>query len=241
MSTVSAYAATSATEPLIETTITRRDVGPHDVAFDIHFAGICHSDIHTVKAEWGDVRYPLVPGHEIAGIVTEIGSEVTKFKVGDRVGVGCFVDSCRECASAWRARSSTAPTPEWSAPTAASAATASRPRAAIAARSSSTRTMCCTSPTACRWTLPRRCCAQASRCIRLCAIGMRGPDTSVAVVGLGGLGHMGVKLAHAMGAKVTVLSQSLKKMEDGLRLGADEYYATSDPDDVHRHWPVRST
>ena len=87
MSTVSAYAATSATEPLSKTTIERREVGPHDVAFDIHFAGICHSDIHTVRGEWGPVTYPMVPGHEIAGIVTEVGSEVSKFSVGDRVGV----------------------------------------------------------------------------------------------------------------------------------------------------------
>src|SRR6478609_3465054 len=98
MSTVTAYAATSATEPLTKTTITRRDVGPHDVKFDIHFAGICHSDIHTVRGEWGQVNYPMVAGHEIAGVVTEVGSEVTKYQVGDRVGVGCFVDSCRECA-----------------------------------------------------------------------------------------------------------------------------------------------
>ena len=87
----------SATEPLTKTTIDRRDVGPHDVAFDIQFAGICHSDIHTVRGEWGEANYPVVPGHEIAGIVTEVGSEVTKYKVGDHVGVGCFVDSCREC------------------------------------------------------------------------------------------------------------------------------------------------
>ena len=99
MSTVSAYAATSATEPLTKTTITRRDPGPHDVAIDIKFAGICHSDIHTVKAEWGVPNYPVVPGHEIAGVVTEVGSEVTKYKVGDRVGVGCMVDSCGECSS----------------------------------------------------------------------------------------------------------------------------------------------
>jgi uncharacterized zinc-type alcohol dehydrogenase-like protein len=97
MTTVTAYAATSATEPLTKTTITRREVGPNDVRFDIHFAGICHSDIHTVRAEWGQPNYPVVPGHEIAGIVTEIGSAVTKYAVGDRVGVGCFVDSCREC------------------------------------------------------------------------------------------------------------------------------------------------
>ena len=94
---VTAYAATSATEPLAQTTITRRDVGPGDVAIQIHFAGICHSDIHTVRGEWGEVSYPMVPGHEIAGIVTEVGSEVRNFTVGDRVGVGCFVDSCREC------------------------------------------------------------------------------------------------------------------------------------------------
>src|SRR5690606_2500647 len=97
MTTVSAYAATSADGPLTRTTVTRRDVGPHDVAFDIHFAGLCHSDIRTVRGEWGGIDYPLVPGHEIAGIVTEVGSAVTKFTVGDRVGVGCFVDSCREC------------------------------------------------------------------------------------------------------------------------------------------------
>src|ERR1700747_2949902 len=98
MSSVSAYAATSATAPLTKTTITRRDPGPHDVAIDIKFAGICHSDIHTVKAEWGQPNYPVVPGHEIAGVVTAVGSEVTKNKGGDRGGGGWFVDSCRECA-----------------------------------------------------------------------------------------------------------------------------------------------
>src|SRR3954468_12712297 len=99
MSTVAAYAATSATEPLVKTTIERREPGPHDVAMDIKFAGICHSDIHTVKAEWGVPNYPLVPGHEIAGVVTAVGSEVTKHKVGDHVGVGCMVNSCGRCSS----------------------------------------------------------------------------------------------------------------------------------------------
>ena len=97
MLTVNAYAATSATEPLVPTTIERRDVGPHDVLIDIKFAGICHSDIHTARGDWGPASYPLVPGHEIAGIVSEIGSAVTKHAVGDRVGVGCMVNSCREC------------------------------------------------------------------------------------------------------------------------------------------------
>ena len=89
MSTVSAYVATSATEPLTKTSITRREPGPHDVVIDIKFAGICHSDIHTVKAEWGQPNFPVVVGHEIAGVVTEVGPEVTKYKVGDHAGVGC--------------------------------------------------------------------------------------------------------------------------------------------------------
>ena len=92
---VNAYGAVSATEPLEPMTIERRDPGPHDVQIAVRYAGICHSDIHTVRSEWGPARYPVVPGHEIAGEVTAVGSEVTKFTVGDRVGVGCFVDSCR--------------------------------------------------------------------------------------------------------------------------------------------------
>ena len=99
MVTVSAYAATSGKDPLVPTTIERREVGPHDVFIDIKFAGICHSDIHTVRDEWGRANYPIVPGHEIAGVITEVGSEVTKFKPGDHAGVGCFVNSCRECPS----------------------------------------------------------------------------------------------------------------------------------------------
>src|ERR1700727_2229624 len=99
MSTVSAYAASDSTGHLSKTTITRRDPGPHDVAIDIKFAGICHSDIHTVKSEWGVPSYPIVPGHEIAGVVTAVGTEVTKHKVGDHVGVGCMVNSCGHCSS----------------------------------------------------------------------------------------------------------------------------------------------
>jgi alcohol dehydrogenase (NADP+) len=95
--TVNAYAATSSTAPLTPTTIERRDVGPHDVRIDIAYCGVCHSDIHTARAEWGPTNYPIVLGHEITGVVAEVGPEVTRFGVGDRVGVGCLVDSCREC------------------------------------------------------------------------------------------------------------------------------------------------
>ncbi|MDN5880594.1 MAG: alcohol dehydrogenase catalytic domain-containing protein, partial [Micrococcaceae bacterium] len=97
MLTVNAYAAPAENEPLVPTTLQRRDVGVNDVLIDIKYAGICHSDIHTVQGDWGEQHYPLTPGHEIVGLVTEIGSGVTSHQVGDKVGVGCLVNSCREC------------------------------------------------------------------------------------------------------------------------------------------------
>ena len=229
MSTVTAYTATSATEPLTKTTITRRDVGPHDVRFDIHFAGICHSDIHTVKAEWGQPNYPVVPGHEIAGVVTEIGSEVTKYKVGDRVGVGCFVDSCRECdsckAGLQQYCTGTGMVGTYNAVGRDGQPTHGGYSGAIVVDEDYV------------LRIPDSVALDAAAPLLCAGITLysplrhwnAGPGKKVAIIGLGGLGHMGVKLAHAMGAHVTVLSQSLKKMEDGLRLGADEYYATSDP------------
>jgi alcohol dehydrogenase (NADP+) len=228
--TVSAYAAASATEPLAKTTITRRDVGPHDVAFDIHFAGICHSDIHTVKSEWGEPLYPVVPGHEIAGIVTAVGAEVTKYKVGDRVGVGCFVDSCRECdnckAGLEQYCTGTGMVGTYNAVGRDGEKTHGGYSGAIVVDENYV------------LRIPDSIPLDAAAPLLCAGITLysplrhwnAGPGKNVAIIGLGGLGHMGVKLAKAMGAKVTVLSQSLKKMEDGLRLGADEYYATSDPD-----------
>jgi alcohol dehydrogenase (NADP+) len=229
MSTVTAYAATSATEPLTKTTIERRAVGPHDVGFDIHFAGICHSDIHTVKAEWGEPNYPVVPGHEIAGIVTAVGSEVTKFTIGDRVGVGCFVDSCRECSSCLAGEEQYCKkgmTGTYSAIGRDGEPTYGGYSGAIVVDENYV------------LRIPDSVSLDAAAPLLCAGITLysplrhwnTGPETRVAVIGLGGLGHMGVKLAAAMGAKVTVLSQSLKKMEDGLQLGASEYYATSDPD-----------
>ena len=99
MTEVKARAVFGPTESFTATTIERRELGPKDVLIEIKYAGICHSDIHTARGEWGEIEYPLVPGHEIAGIVTEVGAEVTKHAVGDRVGVGCMVDSCGECAN----------------------------------------------------------------------------------------------------------------------------------------------
>src|SRR6478736_10526720 len=228
--TVSAIAATSATAPLTKTTIQRRDVGPHDVAFDIHFAGICHSDIHTVKSEWGEPMYPVVPGHEIAGVVTAVGSEVTKHKVGDRVGVGCFVDSCRECENCKSGLeqycTGSGMVGTYNAVLKDGEKTYGGYSGAIVVDESYV------------LRIPDSLPLDAAAPLLCAGITLysplrhwnAGPGKEIAVIGLGGLGHMGVKLAHAMGAHVTVLSQSLKKMEDGLRLGADEYYATSDPD-----------
>jgi len=230
MTTVSAYAATSATGPLTKTTITRRAVGPHDVRFDIIFAGICHSDIHTVRGEWGQPSYPVVPGHEIAGIVTEIGSAVTKYKVGDHVGVGCFVDSCRKC------KNCEAGLEQYCTGGGNVGTYNAVGRDGEPTQGGYSGSIVVDENYVLR--IPESLPLDAAAPL-LCA-GITtfsplkhwkaGPETRVAVIGLGGLGHMAVKLAAAMGAEVTVLSQSLKKMEDGLRLGAKNYYATSDRD-----------
>ena len=231
---MSAYAATSATEPLSRTSITRRATGPRDVRFDIHFAGICHSDIHTVRAEWGQPRYPVVPGHEIVGTVTEIGSEVEGFSVGDRVGVGCFVDSCRECdnclAGLEQYCTGSGMTGTYNAVGRDGLPTQGGYSGSIVVDENYVLHVPESLPL--EATAPLLCAGITTYSpLRHWNVG---PGSRVAVIGLGGLGHMGVKLATAMGAEVTVLSQSLKKMEDGLRLGAKHYYATSDGDTFKR-------
>jgi alcohol dehydrogenase (NADP+) len=228
MRTVSAYAATAATEPLTRTTIARREIGPRDVAIGIKFAGVCHSDIHIARGELGRARYPLVPGHEIAGVVTAVGSEVTKYAVGDRVGVGCFVGSCRECSNCLAGLEQYCV--RGMIPTYGGVDKDGQPtQGGYSGGIVVDKHYVLRIPDA----LPLEAAAPL-----LCAgITMyspllhwhSGPGTRIGVIGLGGLGHMGVKLGAAMGAEVTVLSQSLKKMEDGLRLGASGYYATSDP------------
>src|SRR5271168_1196039 len=229
MSTVSAYAATSATEPLTKTTIERRDPGPHDVAIDIKFAGICHSDIHTVKAEWGVPNYPLVAGHEIAGVVTAVGPEVTKHKVGDRVGVGCMVNSCGECSSCLAGL-------EQYCKRGAVGTYNATDRDGTITQGGYSQAIVVDENFVVR--IPDSLPLYAAAPLLCAGITLFSPlhhwkagkDTRLAIVGLGGLGHVGVKLGAALGAEVTVLSQSLKKMEDGLRLGASHYYATADRD-----------
>ncbi len=226
---VNARATFSPDGPLQRTTIARRDLQPQDVLIEIQYAGICHSDIHTAHGEWGPVNYPLVSGHEIAGIVTEVGPAVTKFTVGDRVGVGCIVDSCGACPNCRKGEEqyclngntqTYASLDKYGHDTQGGYSTHIVVVEDFVLRIPDNLPLDHAAPLLC---------AGITTYSPLRHWGA-GPDKKVAIVGMGGLGHMAVKLAHAMGAEVTVLSQTLKKHDDGLRLGADHYYATSDPE-----------
>jgi len=224
-----AYAAATVKAPLAPFSIQRRNLRDHDVLIEIQYCGVCHSDIHQARDEWGDAIFPMVPGHEIVGVVKAVGSKVSKFKVGDRAGVGCFVDSCRkcnECRSGLEQYCSVRTSWTYNGREQDETPTFGGYSERIVVDENYVLRM----PT----NLP----ADASAPLLCAGITLysplkhwhAGPGKKVAIVGLGGLGHMGVKLAHALGAEVTVLSQSLRKQEDGKRLGADHFYATSDPE-----------
>jgi uncharacterized zinc-type alcohol dehydrogenase-like protein len=226
---VNAYAAPAAGAPLVLTTVERRDVGPDDVLIEIAYAGICHSDIHTVRGDWGPQPFPVVPGHEIVGVVTQAGDRVTRHKVGDRVGVGCMVNSCGECENCRRGDEQyclNGMVPTYAGTDRDGTTTQGGYSTHVVVNADYVLSVPGgLDPAAAAPLL----CAGITTYAPL-RHWNAGPGTKVAVVGLGGLGHVAVKIAHALGAEVTVLSQSLKKQEDGLRLGADHYYATSDPD-----------
>ncbi|MFJ2371134.1 NAD(P)-dependent alcohol dehydrogenase [Microbacterium sp. NPDC087665] len=227
MTRVNAYAAPSEAAPLEKTTIERRDLGPLDILIDIAFAGICHSDIHTVRGEWGPQQYPLAPGHEITGTVAAVGSDVTQHAVGDRVGVGCLVNSCGECRNCQRGE-------EQFCSQGAILTYGSTDRDGTVTQGGYSEQVVVTEAFVVR--IPDALALDVAAPLLCAGITTYSPlsrakvgqGTRVAVVGLGGLGHMGVQIAHALGAEVTVLSQTLSKKDDGLRLGADHYYATSD-------------
>ncbi|MFI7708784.1 NAD(P)-dependent alcohol dehydrogenase [Nonomuraea sp. NPDC049480] len=228
MTTVAAYAAPAAKAPLGRTTIERRAVREFDVLIDIKFAGICHTDIHQVRESWGEAIFPMVPGHEIAGVVSEVGPGVTKYKAGDRVGVGCLVDSCRECGYCKAGQEQhcvRGSVQTYNAigkdgePTYGGYSTHVVVDENFVVHIPDGLALDVAAPLLC---------AGITTYAPLKQWGAA-PGKKVAVIGLGGLGHVGVKIAHALGAEVTVLSQSLRKEDDGLKLGADHYYATSDP------------
>ncbi len=222
------YAAPSVGAPLAPFDFERRELRPADVGIEIKFCGICHSDIHQARDEWGGSIFPMVPGHEIAGIVSDVGAEVTKYKVGDRVGVGCLVDSCRTCDACKRGLEQYCT--GGGVPTYNGLAKDGTPTyGGYSDRIVVDENYVVRIPDE----LP------LDKAAPLLCAGITtysplrhwnaGPGKSVAIIGMGGLGHMGVQLARAMGANVTVLSQTLSKEADGKRLGAHQYYATSDP------------
>lgn len=224
-----AYAATDAESPLQPYTFERRDPKPDDVVIEIAYCGICHSDIHTVRSEWGPTKYPCVPGHEIVGTVVQVGKKVKKFKVGDLAGVGCFVDSCGKCANCKSHEEQfclnhtafTYASTEMDGKTPTQGGYSSH----ITVKD--------------KYVLRIKKGAPLDRIAPLLCAGIttysplkrykvkRG--MKVGIVGLGGLGHMGVKIAKAMGADVVVFSTSPSKEADAKKLGAKHFVVTKDP------------
>lgn len=228
MSKTQGYAAQTKTSPIAPFTFDRREPGANDVAIDIHYCGICHSDVHQVRDEWGGSLYPMVPGHEIVGKVTAVGSGVKKYKVGDTVGVGCMVDSCRTCVNCkdgeeqfcLEGMTATYNSKERDGKTLAQGGYSKHivVDEAFVLKVDDKLDLAAAAPLLCagittysplkRW--------------------KAGPGKKVGIVGLGGLGHMGVKIAVAMGADVTVFTTSQSKIEDAKKLGAHHVILSKD-------------
>ncbi|WP_437737720.1 NAD(P)-dependent alcohol dehydrogenase [Sorangium sp. So ce1335] len=229
-----AYAAASATSPLASTRIPRRDPTEHDVQIEILFCGICHSDLHAVRSEWGPAVYPIVPGHEIVGRVTRVGPAVTRHKTGDLVAVGCLVDSDGTCPSCMEGLEQFCPnqTLTYGAPDRhlGGVTYGGYADSIVVDERFVLRVPKNLDPAAAAPLL----CAGITTYSPLRRSGItRGKK--VGIVGLGGLGHMGVKFAHAFGAHVVVFTTSPGKAEDALRLGADEVVMSRNPDEMQKH------
>ena len=224
------YATNGPKDKLEPFSFTRREPGAHDVLLEIDFCGICHSDIHQARGEWGNSVYPMVPGHEIVGHVTRVGPRVTEFKAGDVVGVGCFVDSCRTCspcregeeqfcekhlAFTYNSTEMDEKTPTYG----------GYSNQIVVDENYVLRIPSSLPPAGAAPLL----CAGITTYSPLKRFGVK-PGDRVGVVGLGGLGHMGVKIARAMGAEVTVFSTSPRKQEDAKRLGANNFVVSKDPE-----------
>ena len=228
-------AAMAASAPLVPFEFERRELGARDVALNVSYAGICHSDIHQAREEWGPSLFPMVPGHEIVGIVTEIGAAVNKFKVGDRIGIGVFIDSCRTCApckAGLQQYCEAGMTGTYNG--------YERDGKTVAFGGYSDRFVIDQDYAV---TVPDNLPLEGVAPLFCAGITLYspikhwkvGPGTKVAVMGLGGLGHMGVKFAKALGAHVTVLSHSPKKESDALAMGADAFVATNNGDVFKKH------
>ncbi|MFW2830060.1 NAD(P)-dependent alcohol dehydrogenase [Sphingomonas sp. ID0503] len=228
-----AYAAQSATTPLAPLAIQRREPGPGDVAIDILHCGVCHSDLHQVRAEWEGTLFPCVPGHEIVGRVTAVGANVTKFKAGDLVGVGCMVDSCQHCSACDEGLEQycengftgtyNGETPDAPGHTLGGYSDKITVREEFVLRiGHDEKDLAGVAPLLCAgittWSPLRHWNA--------------GPGKKVGIVGIGGLGHMGIKLAHALGAHVVAFTTSESKRQDALDLGADEVVVSRNEEDM---------
>jgi uncharacterized zinc-type alcohol dehydrogenase-like protein len=233
MISVSGYAAQMAKAPLTPYSFARRAPHDHDILIDIQYCGICHTDIHQTRDEWGASTFPMVPGHEITGFVRDVGAKANKYRIGDKVAVGCFVDSCRKCDPCIKGLEQycvDGPTLTYN----------SIERNGERTQGGYSDKIVVDENYVLR--LPDN--VSLDRAAPLLCAGITmysplihwnaGPGKKVGIIGLGGLGHMGVKIAHELGAEVTVLSHSLKKQEDGIRMGADNFFATSDPDTFKR-------
>ncbi len=226
-----AYAAHSATTPLVPWNLERRNPKPHDVQIEILYCGVCHSDLHFARNDWGMTVYPVVPGHEIVGRVTAVGGHVKKFKVGDLAGIGCLVDSCRECDSCKEGLeqyctggvfSYNGQERDGSGITYGGYSKSILAHEDFVLRISEKLDLAATAPLLCAG-------ITTYSPLRHWKVGK---GTRVGILGLGGLGHMAVKLAAAMGAEVTMLSHTASKEKDAKRLGANKFVLTSNEEQV---------
>ncbi|KPA74133.1 putative NADP-dependent alcohol hydrogenase [Leptomonas pyrrhocoris] len=221
------WGAVSAKSPLQYMAIKRRDPRPNDVSIKIEYCGVCHSDLHTVRNEWAGTTFPMIPGHEIVGHVTAVGSKVAKYKVGDRVGVGCMVDSClkcKECCEGLENYCANGNTQTYNSQTEDGMTMGGYTdhvvvREEFVLRIPDNLDLCAAAPLLC---------AGITTYSPLRHWGVKS-GSHVGVVGLGGLGHMAVKLAHAMGAEVTVFTTSANKVEAAKQLGAHNVVISKDP------------
>lgn len=222
------YAALAASSSLVSHEFDRRDLGAHDVALDISYSGICHSDIHQVAEEWGPAIFPMVPGHEIAGIVTSVGSAVTKFSIGDKIGVGVFVDSCRSCTSCVQGLQ------QYCVEGMTGTYNGLERDGKTVAMGGYANNFVINQDYAVK--IPDNLPLEGVAPLLCAGITLYSPikhwnvceGMKVAVMGLGGLGHMGVKFVVAMGAEVTVLSHSPSKQADALAMGAHHFISTKE-------------
>ena len=225
MPVIQAYGFVSPTSACAPLPVERRDPGPQDVAFDIAYCGICHSDIHTARSEWGPARYPLVVGHEITGIVREVGAEVTRFKPGDRVGVGCMVNSCGTCDYCRQGMEQFCAKGIWTYNSIDRDGTVTQGGYSTAITVAERFVFHLPDAIPLDQGAPLLCAGVTtySPLTRWVKEGMK-----VAIVGLGGLGHVAVQIAAALGTDVSVISHTRSKEADGLALGASHYYATTE-------------